>query len=78
MAKLDPDSNISVLSGVSSKRAETLSDHNIDSVRDLLYYFPRRHLDRTTNTLIKDIVRGRSYSIIGQVETFGERPIRRG
>ena len=78
MAKLDPDSNISVLSGVSSKRAETLSDHNIDSVRDLLYYFPRRHLDRTTVTLIKDIVRGRSYSIIGQVETFGERPIRRG
>ena len=78
MAKLDPDSNISILSGVSSKRAKTLSDHKIDSVQDLLYYFPRRHLDRTTVTLIKDIVRGRSYSIIGQVETFGEKPIRRG
>ena len=61
-----------------SRRAEILVAHQIVYIRDLLYYFPRRHLDRTTVTPIRKLVRDESHSIIGQVETFGEKSTRRG
>ncbi|MEE2765362.1 MAG: ATP-dependent DNA helicase RecG [Candidatus Neomarinimicrobiota bacterium] len=78
MPTFDLDSHLSILSGVGSHRAEIFSDHHVVSVRDLLYYFPRRHLDRTTVTQIRNLIRGESCSIIGQVETLGVKPTRRG
>ena len=55
---------------------EAFSNHHIYSIRDLLYYFPRKHLDRTNITQIKNISRGENYNIIGSVEAFGERSTR--
>ena len=78
MPALDLDTSVSILSGVGSRRAEILVAHQIVYIRDLLYYFPRRHLDRTTVTPIRKLVRDESHSIIGQVETFGEKSTRRG
>ena len=37
---------ISCLKGVGSKRAETLKKLNIETLEDLLYFFPRRYEDR--------------------------------
>ena len=78
MPALDLDTSVSILSGVGSRRAEILVAHQIVYIRDLLYYFPRRHLDRTTVTPIRKLVRDESHSIIGQVETFGEKSTRHG
>ena len=78
MPALDLDTSVSILSGVGSRRAEILVAHQIVYIRDLLYYFPRRHLDRTTVTPIRKLVRDESHSIIGQIETFGEKSTRRG
>ena len=78
MPALDLDTSVSILSGVGSRRAEILVAHQIVYIRDLLYYFPRRHLDRTTVTPIRKLVRDEPHSIIGQVETFGEKSTRRG
>ena len=78
MPALDLDTSVSILSGVGSRRAGILVAHQIVYIRDLLYYFPRRHLDRTTVTPIRKLVRDESHSIIGQVETFGEKSTRRG
>lgn len=42
------DSNITYLTGVGPKRAELLSKElNINTFRDLLYYFPFKYIDRT-------------------------------
>lgn len=42
------ETNITYLSGVGSKRAELFSKElNINTFRDLLYYFPYRYIDKT-------------------------------
>ena len=38
---------ISILKGVGEQRSDSFSQSGIDSIRDLLYTFPRRYLDRT-------------------------------
>ena len=37
--------SISELDGVGEKKAEALNGHGIHTFKDLMYYFPRRHLD---------------------------------
>ncbi|MCU0415167.1 MAG: ATP-dependent DNA helicase RecG, partial [Ignavibacteriaceae bacterium] len=42
------DESVQYLKSVGPKRAESFSQIGLKSIRDLLYYFPSRHLDRTT------------------------------
>ena len=70
--------SISTLKGVGDQRQKVLNENGITSIHDLLYYFPRRHLDRTTITCIKDFQKGALVSFVAQVKTFSERPIRKG
>ena len=71
-------SPISELSGVGSKRESILNEHGILNYQDLLEYFPRRHLDRTSIATIKNLKKGINATLIGKVETFDEKYIRRG
>lgn len=48
----------------------------VKTVIDLLYYFPRRHLDRTTVTPISKLVNGQSVTVIGRVEVCGVRRLK--
>jgi ATP-dependent DNA helicase RecG len=41
-------SSVQYLKSVGPKRAESFKKIGIDTIRDLLFYFPTRHLDRTT------------------------------
>ena len=70
--------SISTLKGVGDQRQKVLNENGITSIHDLLYYFPRRHLDRTTITCIKDFQKEALVSFVAQVKTFSERPIRKG
>ena len=76
MKSFDIDDPIAKLSQIGPKRAKAFSNQQIYSVRDLLYYFPRKHLDRTNITQIKNLSRGEKYNIIGYVEALGERSTR--
>ena len=76
MKSFDIDDAITKLDQISTKRAKILFDHKINSIQDLIYYFPRKHLDRTNITLICDISRGEKYNIVGKVETIGEKSTR--
>ena len=69
---------ISILKGVGKQRYNTFIENGLTSIRDLLYYFPRRYLDRTNTTLIKDLQRGNQATVVARVETCVEKPIRRG
>jgi len=55
-----------------------LNDQGISTLGDLLYYFPRRHLDRTTISPIRNFTKGDVVTLMGTVESFGEKSTRRG
>ena len=63
--------------GVGSRRSETLAEVGVETVRDLLYYFPRRHLDRTTITPIHDLEKDTSATVVAKVEAAGVRKARK-
>ena len=70
--------SISVVIGVGPQRVKVLNGLGVENIKDMLYYFPRRYLDRTTLTPIKDLKKGDQVTLISKVETLGERRIRRG
>ena len=76
MKSFDIEDTITKLNQISTKRAEVLLDHQVKSIKDLLYYFPRKHLDRTNITKIKNIAPAHKYNIVGTVETLGEKRTR--
>ena len=76
MNSFDIEDPITKLNQISTKRANAFIDHYINSLNDLLYYFPRKHLDRSNIAKIKDIEPGNKYNIVGKVEAVGEKKTR--
>lgn len=61
------------LSDLSTKRLNALAEAGIESVGDLLDFFPRRYLDRTTVTAIGRLTgRGEEVTVIGRVKDIHE------
>ncbi|MBN1347898.1 ATP-dependent DNA helicase RecG [candidate division KSB1 bacterium] len=65
------DSPVQFLKGIGDKRAEILRQIGIHSIRDFLYYFPRRWLDRSNITQIKDLRPNAEATVVAQVESCG-------
>ncbi len=65
------ETNIQYLKGVGPKRALLFNKLGIASVRDLLYYPPRRYLDRSLIKNIRDIRTGDNVTLFGQVADKG-------
>ena len=80
MSEYNSDLNtpIQYIKGVGPKRADALNKASIQTVNDLLHYYPRRYLDRSTVKSIKDIQINDAVTIIGNVEVCGERRTRKG
>lgn len=76
-AQTDLNTSIKYIKGVGQKRAEALSTAGIDTVNDLLHYYPRRYLDRTTVKSIRDVKKGDQATMVGTVEVCGERQARK-
>ena len=76
MNSFDIEDPITKLNQISTKRANAFIDQYINSLNDLLYYFPRKHLDRSNIAKIKDIDPGNKYNIVGKVEAVGEKKTR--
>jgi len=71
-------SPVSIIDGLGPVREKVLNDKGLFTLNDLLYYFPRKHLDRTSINSINELSKGDSGAIIASVQTFGEKPIRKG
>jgi ATP-dependent DNA helicase RecG len=69
---------IQFIKGVGPKRSEALSQVGIETVEDLLYFFPRRHLDRTSVTNCNNLTKDSVVTVIGVVKSCGMKIIRRG
>jgi len=76
-AQTDLNTSIKYIKGVGPKRAEALSTAGIGTVNDLLHYYPRRYLDRTTVKSIRDVKKGDQATMVGTVEVCGERQARK-
>ncbi|MCH8962237.1 MAG: hypothetical protein IH820_13195 [Bacteroidetes bacterium] len=67
--------DIQILQGVSPKKAAVLAEAGMHSFRDLLHYFPRRYLDRSTVTAIRDLTEdGPAVTVVGTVRVSGVVP----
>jgi len=74
---IDIHASIQFLKGIGPARTRALADTGIKSVSDLLYYFPRRHLNRTSVTELRAIQRDTIVTAIGTVQVCGERKTRK-
>ena len=78
MTEINLSTSLKYIKNVGSARAKVLTEIGLEDSEDLLYYFPRRHLDRTTVTAISLLKKGMITTIVGKVETCGERKTRKG
>ena len=59
---------IRYLKGVGQKRADAWTDaHGVRTVHDLLHFYPRRYLDRSTTSHVRDLREGDQATIMGTV-----------
>ena len=82
MSNLSSQSNsleteIQFIKGVGPKRAHALESLNIFTIKDLVYYFPRKYLDRTNIKYIREIKIGEEAVIIGKIVSFGMKQARK-
>ncbi len=66
------------IKGVGPKKIKLLHKLKIHSVKDLLYYFPRRYEDRSNFQPINKVTIGNTETIKGKVLTSGIRRTKRG
>ena len=67
--QINLNTEITYLKGVGPHRAEALAELDIKTVRDLLYNFPRRYLDRTTVKVISELRVGDEAVIVGKIKS---------
>ena len=72
------DTDIEQFPGIGERRAEPLRKAGVKTYRDLLRYYPRRYLDRTTVTPIRQIAEPGEYTVVGEVTSKGMIPGRGG
>ncbi|MBN1562077.1 ATP-dependent DNA helicase RecG [candidate division KSB1 bacterium] len=71
------EQSVEVLSSIGPKRALVLARAGIETLEDLFYYFPRRYLDRSTVTAIRDLGEDDEATIVGRIIQAGVQPGRK-
>jgi len=71
MPKNQIESPVQYLKGIGPKKAEVLSSVGIKTIEDILYYLPRKYLDRSTFTPINQLQPNTQATVIGKVEALG-------
>ena len=67
---------VQYLKGVGPKRAICLSRIGVETVEDLLFLIPRRYIDRTRLTPIRDLKIGSDVTLLGKIITSGIKKTR--
>ena len=61
------DQSVDVLASIGPKRALALANAGIETLEDMLYYFPRRYLDRSTVTPIRALKENDDATVVGRI-----------
>ncbi len=72
MADLKLHSPLQYVKGVGPKKAQFLNSIGIETVKDILFFFPRSYLDRTSVTDIAKLSPNTYVTIIGRVKSHGK------
>lgn len=72
------NAKLTVLQGVGPKNAASLEKLGMFTLGDMLYNFPRRYDDYSQLKPIRDLFYGNSYTVLGQVQSVINRPLRGG
>ena len=75
---LKPSSPVQYLKGVGPAKAELFAKLGISTVMDLLRYYPRAYIDRTTIGTISSLAPAQNCTVMGTVVGFQIRPTRDG
>jgi ATP-dependent DNA helicase RecG len=67
---------VTVLKGVGEKKAEALAQVGVETLADLLTYYPRRYVDRTREARVRDLQVGEEALVIVTVERVTGRRTR--
>ena len=70
-AGIDLSTPIQYLKGIGPKRGAALESIGIQYAGDLLYYYPRRYIDRRTITSISELKKDDLVTIVGEVVSMG-------
>ncbi|MGA7605315.1 MAG: ATP-dependent DNA helicase RecG [Anaerolineales bacterium] len=69
---------LTVLQGVGPRHAQTLAELGMQTLGDMLYYFPRRYEDYSQLKPIKSLWYGEQVTVIGTIQSVHTRPIHGG
>ena len=69
---------VQYLKGVGPRRAKAFDSIQIKTLKDLIYYFPRKYLDRTTVHTIDSVTIDSNVNLIGTVKSVSLRKMRNG
>jgi ATP-dependent DNA helicase RecG len=69
--------SVQYLKGIGPERAKALRTVGVETIDDLLYYVPRRYLDRSTILPMAKAQPGSEVTVIGRVEAYGKARTRR-
>jgi len=70
------DAPVHYLKGIGPRRAEMLARVGIETIEDLLFFAPRRYLDRSQMLAIGDLRPGDEATVIGTVVAAGSRRLK--
>ena len=68
-AKLSKDTDVMYLKGVGPKIAYKFNKLGIYTIHDLIMYFPKKHIDYSARTLIKDLKEGATTTVFGYIKS---------
>ncbi len=69
---------VDVLHGVGPKKRDALAHVGVESVADLVTYYPRRYVDRTTEARVRDLLVGEEALVLAKVSKVESRRTRNG
>ncbi len=72
------NAKLTVLQGVGPKHAETLENLGMQTLGDMLYYFPRRYEDYSELKPIQSLMFNDQVTVLGTIQSVHTRPIRAG
>lgn len=65
----DPNSDVTYVKGVGPKVGAMLNKLGIFTAGDLLFYFPRKHIDYSKRTLISNLQAGQTTTVFGYIKS---------
>lgn len=69
LTKPAKDTDVMYMKGVGPKIAYKLNKLGIYTVQDLMLYFPKKHIDYSSRTLIRDLKEGETTTVFGYIKS---------